>query len=308
MGAAYSACFTHHGARNRDGKKLCLFRAFLFLLPPLVHAADTPYLIPQTVFVGDRATLVAPLGTADKNFQPRSIDTPETPDDLVLHTIVLERKGDNVQLAIEFTAYAPGDIEFPVIRAPGFPDFIGLKVTVASILKPSYMTPSSMTLSAPAPPLLAPGTTSLIYGSVAIVILLLIFGIGFRLFWTNRFANVRKRLFQRYLVISMKGFIAKLRKQQEKEGAPYDAALDLLSARFRRFLTRFTGIDCLAMSAAEFAGLEHGTPLSIIFRAWDMLRFNAESVSQSDIINALDDARDYISTLDKTEPGEKHGV
>lgn len=305
MAGAYSACFD---ARNRDGKNRLLFRAFFLLLPLLAHAADTPYLIPQTVFVGDRATLVAPLGATPADFQTMSIDTPETSDDLVLHTMTLERKGDNVQLAIEFTAYTPGDIEFPVIRAPGFPDFTGLKVTVASILDPSAMAPSSMTLSAPAPPLLAPGTTSLIYGSVAIVILLLIFGIGFRLFWTNRFVNARQKLFRLCLVISMKSFIAKLRKQSEKCGAAHGATLDLLSAQFRRFLTRFTGIDCLAMSAAEFVRLENGTPLSIMFRVWDTLRFNVESVSQSDITNALDDVYNYITTLDKTAPGEKHGV
>ncbi|MDR2447158.1 MAG: hypothetical protein LBD58_07710 [Treponema sp.] len=301
-----TACFTYpacSGVKKRNGKNRFPLHAFFFLFPPLVHAADTPYLIPQTVFVGDRATLVAPLGTADADFQPKSIDTPETPDDLVLHTITLERKGENVQLVVEFTAYTPGEIVFPVIRAPGFPDFTGLKVAVASILEPS-----SMTLSAPAPPLLAPGTTSLIYGSVAIVILLLIFGIGQRLFWTNHFVNVRQRLFRGYLVICMKIFIAKLRKQLEKEDAARGAALDLLSAQVRRFLTRFTGIDCLAMSAAEFACLEHGTPLSIMFRRWDTLRFNVESVSQTDIINALDDAYNYITTLDKTAPGERHGV
>jgi hypothetical protein len=303
MEAACSERSAFCGVRNRDGKNTLLFCVFFFLLPLLARAVDAPYLIPQTVFVGDRATLVAPLGTAAANFQPKSIDTPETPDDLVLYTITLERKGDNVQLAIEFTAYAPGVIEFPVIRAPGFPDFTGLKVTVASILDPS-----SMTLSAQSPPLLAPGTASFIYGSAAIVILLLIFGVGFRLFWTNRFVNARQRLFRRYLVITMKIFIAKLRKQPEKDGAAHGAALDLLSAQFRRFLTRFTGIDCLAMSAAEFAGLEHGRPLSIMFRRWDMLRFNVESVSQSDITSALDDVYNYIAALDKMAPGEEHDV
>ncbi|MDR1220874.1 MAG: hypothetical protein LBK73_14890 [Treponema sp.] len=291
--------FAYSSAKSRSGKNKLLFYAFFVLIPLLAHAADTPYLIPQTVFVGDKAMLVAPLGKAGADFQPKSIDAPETSDDLVLHKITLERKGDSAQLAVEFTAYAPGEITFPVIRAPGFPDFTGLKATVASILDPS-----SMTLSAPAAPLLAPGTTSFIYGSVTIVILLLIFGIGLRLFWTNRFVNVRKRLFQRYLVIAMKSFIAKARKQPEKDGA----ALDILAAQFRRFLTRFTGVDCFAMSAAEFAGLERGTPLFLMFRRWDTLRFNVESVSQSDITGALDDVYNYISTLDKTAPGEKHGV
>jgi hypothetical protein len=283
-----------------------LFCAFLALFPLLARAADSAYLIPQTVFVGDRATLVAPLGAANAGFHPMSIEAPETPDYLVLHTITLERKGGNAQLAIEFTAYTPGEIEFPVIQAPGFSDFTGLKAVVASILEPS-----SMTLSAPAAPILAPGTTRFIYGSVALVILLLIFGIGLRLFWTNRFVTVRKRLFQRYLVLSMKRFIARLRKQLEKDGAAHGAPLDLLSAQFRRFLTRFTGVDCLAMSAAEFAGLEHGAPLSLMFRRWDMVRFNVQSVSQSDITSALDDVYDYISALDngdKTAPGENHGV
>ncbi|MDR2783765.1 MAG: hypothetical protein LBB48_08025 [Treponema sp.] len=292
-----AACSAYSGVKSRYGKNRAPFCAFFFLLPLLVYAADTPYLIPQTVFVGDKATLIVPLGTADENFQPQSIDAPETPGELVLHKITLERKGDNAQLAVEFTAYTAGEIAFPVIQAPGFPDFTGLKVVIASILDPS-----SMTLSAPVSPLLAPGTTSLIYGSIAMAIMLLIFTVGLRFFWTNRFLSVRQRLFRRFLVIGMKAFIARLRKQPEKD------ALDLLSAQFRRFLTRFTGIDCLAISAAEFAGLEHGVPLSIMFRKWDTLRFNVESVSPSDIINALDDAYTYITTLDKTAPGEKYGV
>ncbi|MDR0557493.1 MAG: hypothetical protein LBG43_06460 [Treponema sp.] len=297
-----SACSACPGVKSRAGKSRALFCASLVLLPPLARAADNAYLIPQIVFVGDRATLVAPLGTADAGFQPMSIEAPETSDDLVLHKITLERKGGDAQLAVEFTAYTPGKIEFPVIQAPGFPDFTGLEAVVASILEPS-----SMTLSAPAAPILAPGTARFIYGSVAMVMSLLIFGIGLRLFWTNRFVNVRKSLFQRYLVLSMKRFIVKLRKQPEKDGA----ALDLLSAQFRRFLTRFTGAGCLAMSAAEFAGLEHGAPLSRMFRRWDTLRFNAQSVSQSDIASALDDVYNYISALDnagKPAPGKNHGV
>jgi hypothetical protein len=270
-----------------------LFRAFFFLLtPPLVHAVDASYLIPQIVFVGDRAALVVPLGPADTNFQPKTIEPPETSDDVVLHTIALERRGDNVRLVLEFTAYKPGDIAFPAIQVPGFSDFTGLKVTIASILDPS-----SMTLSAPVAPIPAPGTAGLIYGSVTVLILFLIFGIGMRLFWTNRFINMRKSLLRRCLIIRMKLFIAKLRKQSEKNDG---TALDLLSSEFRRFLTCVMGIDCLAMSAAEFAGLEQGTRLAAMFRRWDTLRFNVERVSRSEITGALDDVYAYVNNLNKT--------
>jgi hypothetical protein len=301
IGKPYSAIYARHAGLPVKGRRDCLFRACFFLLPLIAHAADAPYLIPQIVFVGDRASLIVPLGSADTNVQPKTIDLPETPDDVVLHNITLEqRKGGAMQLVIEFTAYRPGDIAFPVIRVPGLSDVTGLKTTIASLLEPS-----SMTLSAPAAPLLAPGTASLIYGSVTVIILFLIFGIGMRLFWTNRFINVRKNLLRRYLLIHIKLCIAKLRKQAEKHDGADGAVLDLLSAEFRRFLTRFTGIDCLAMSAAEFAGLDHGIPLSVMFRRWDTFRFNVERASHADITGALDDAYAYVNDLKATAHGEK---
>jgi len=292
----------------------------VWIISPMVRADDTPYLVPQIVFVGDRAKLVAPLGMADEHgaLGKQSIDIPETSGDLVIHNIYLERRSGKILLNIEFTAYRPGEIDLPVIPIPGFFEFIGLKVTIASIVSPAHQ---SMTLAAPASPLLAPGTVSLIYGSAIVIILFLIFGIGLRLFWTSRFINARKKLLRRYYIIRMKGFIARLRKNGGKRGGGDGAVVDLLSSEFRRFLTRFTGVDCLAMSAGEFAALEigdAGQPLTGLFGRWDTLRFNAASIAPLDITDALDDALGFINNLvqngekeekrEKGEKGEKDGL
>ncbi len=291
---------------------LCL----LLFLPISVCAQAAPYLIPQTVYVGDWGVLVVPLGVGVGTFQSTAVPQPSIeepqPDskDLVIHRVSLERAGDTARLLVEFTAYRPGSHELPAISVSGFSDFDALTITVASILDADGSSPSSMALSEPADPLLAPGTMTLIYGSVTATIFALILGIGLRLFWRSGFKNLRRSLLRLFLTAKINVIIVSLRKRLDSGAENGGAVLDTLAREFRRFLTKWTGTDCLAMSAGEFARLDLGTgelsplaesalavQLASMFREWDALRFNDEGVSALSVRAALDDVRRFVSAL-----------
>ncbi|MCL2318550.1 MAG: hypothetical protein FWC45_00570, partial [Treponema sp.] len=77
--------------------------AVLFFAAPMAEAqsgpgpakTETPYLLPQTIFVGDSGRLVVPLGQAFSGTEPFVLDTPGslpgTPQ-LVIRRIELERR------------------------------------------------------------------------------------------------------------------------------------------------------------------------------------------------------------------------
>jgi hypothetical protein len=252
---------------------------FLFLVFPAFPQSpavkNEPYLIPQIVYVGDRATLAVPLGSVDKSFDGKVIETPESTNDLVIHRITKERRGDHLLLLIEFTAYVPGELEVPEITVPGFSNIAnpgrGLKITIASILDPS-----SLVLASASPPLAVPGTAIIVYGTATGILLIILFAIGLRIFWAKQLDTFRQRLRQRRLIRRMNRFIAKLRKEGDAA-----AALDRLTLAMRRFLSRFLGENCLAMTASEFLSLSEKLPpapfdgifLQNTFRRWDSLRF-----------------------------------
>jgi hypothetical protein len=279
-----------------------------FSLSSLIAEDSSPYLIPQTVFIGDRAVLVVPLGITGEDFAPKTLEPLEKlekTDDLIIHRISLERKGGSAQIVIDFTAYRTGTLALPEIA--GFEGFSGLTITVASLL-----TPSSMALSPPARPISAPGTAVLIYGSVIAVIVSLLLFVSVHIFGKNKLKSLIRRLFQQYLIIKMGIFIAKMRKIEGKwkEWGKSGEILDLLAAEFRKFLTRFTGVDCYAASAGEFISLpskitfdavlidEHGFLLKKIFRHWDALRFSVDFNGESEeTAGVFEEAQAFIGSL-----------
>ncbi|GHV92295.1 hypothetical protein AGMMS50268_27980 [Spirochaetia bacterium] len=271
-----------------------------------------PYLIPQTVFVGDKARLVVPLGTAFAGrgafVQEDAAKLPRS-GDIRVHRLELEQRGGGgAQLLIDFTAFMPGSLELPLIPELGIS---GLTVTIASILDSGG---EGLVLSNPAPPLPPPGALFIIYGTVMGIIFLILAIIGGRV-WSKRHLGVFLEKWRRRRLISlMKKVEARFRRSLINENSgDYRASLGLLSTEFRSFLGYFSGLNCRAMTAGEFfdfppllgwAGT--GEYLGTLFRCFDRLRFSGEEIEKDDVLGILDGVKLFTDTLGQavqTAPG-----
>jgi len=292
--------------------------------PLFAQEPSAPYLLPQTIFVGDPGRLVVPLGQAYLGLEPFIAEPmPNEAPDLVITKIELERRAGNYRLLIDFIPYAPGLLYLPPIDfysiAPNIkesedeetkiPPLAGLRVQVASILNPSQMT-----LSDPASPLAAPGTSFLIYGFFILVIALLFLGIGLSLWSRRHFAELWERFRRRRLINLMAKFLRRLRQESnyEKNGkAGY--YLSILSGEFRQFLSLYTGVNCYSFSAEEFLELSleyeenpafpmlRASFLCSLFKSWDTLRFSGRIIEMSDLLHAMSETDRFITALDKAE-------
>ncbi|MCL2093936.1 MAG: hypothetical protein FWH12_07045 [Treponema sp.] len=296
-----------------------------FPAPPLPAqglelSRDTPFFLPQTIYVGDQGRLIVPLGLEYNTAEPFVWDSadllPQLPN-LVFRRIEFERRGGVNRLLIDFISYEPGillvpDLELPLM--PGLPPDTeplvvqGLELQIASILSPGQMT-----LSEPAPPLAAPGTSLLVYGTLALLIFLLSLGIGGSIWGRRHFAELWERFRRRHLLRMMIRFLFRLRRESslEKDGNP-GFYLTILSTEFREFLSQFTGINCRPLSAGEFKdlplGYEEGDEdlpekdfLCGLFRTWDTFRFSGGGIKMMDLFQALRDTEGFILALDRAE-------
>jgi len=308
------------------GSWLALFFGALFLFPAGLQAQDTsaPFLLPQTVFVGDAGRLVVPLGQAFAGVEPFVLETPETlPEspDLVIRRIELERRGGTSRLLIDFIPYSPGTLSLPAMELfsrgedPGESSLTlsGLEVQIASILDPARMA-----LSEPATPLAVPGTSLLVYGSIILLLALLFLGIAISIWSKRNFWDLWYRLRRRHHLSAMMRFLRRLANEAglEKKGNP-GYYLSLLAAEFREFLSAFTGTNCRSLTAGEFLELPliHDnaaqdrpfepllTPafLCRLFRGWDTLRFSGRVVDKIDLFQALKETEKFIIALDRVE-------
>ena len=311
-------------------RAVVLIFAALLLFPLRVMAQDpsVPYLLPQTIFVGDQGRLVVPLSQVFAGVEPFVLEAPaklpEAPD-LVIHRIELERRPGFSRLLIDFIPYAPGTLTFPPLEflSSGAEPLTlnGLEAQIASILDPSHMA-----LSQPAPPLAVPGTSLLVYGSIVFVLVILFLGIIGSLWGRRHFTDIWERLRRRHLLRVMMKLLYRLGREGDlgKKGKP-DYFLSLLAAEFREFLSVFTGINCRSMTAGEFLELplmgnrmppdgapsdhispDGGSPLTPVFlcrlfRSWDTLRFSGRGVDRIDLFHALKETEAFVAALDKVE-------
>jgi len=298
-------------------KRPFLITLFLFVFTLAIHAqtrTDVPYLVPQTIFVGDSGRLVVPLGRAFARITPFILDAPdklpETPE-LLIRRLELERRSGATRLLIDFIPYSAGVLSLPdlEILSPGEGTeplvLSGLEVQVASILNPSQMT-----LSGPASPIAAPGTSLLIYGTIIAFILLLCLGIGISLWGRRHFRELWELFRRRRLINAMNKFLRCLRQEcsLEKEGDP-NYYLTLLSKEFREFLSLFSGINCRSLTPGEFLELPLSqTALTLgpvylcwLFQNWETLRFSGQKMEMAEMFMALDEIERLIAALDKEE-------
>jgi hypothetical protein len=292
-------------------------RKLFFLLPLITLSVNalaqrqdrSPYLVPQTVYVGDRAVLIIPqlvhLTSGDIVLDPRSSDFPSLPE-MDIHRIVLESRPAGSRLTVEFSAFVPGILEFPPIEIGG-QRFTGIKVEISSIITDS----DKGILSGPLAPASIPGTSFFVYGTLAgIVLLFLVMWIAFRgrrhfSFWILAWKR-------RQLIAAMAGIEKRLRKSL-RQGGEKQGILDLLSSEFRNFLSFFTGENCRTRTACEFALVPPPFPglpewesgfLQSFFRRCDALRFGGSEVVSDDVTPLLGELKAFLAALDSAGRGK----
>jgi len=288
-------------------KKYLLITLLVFNLYSALNAQDRgTYLIPRQIYIGDYAVLVMPLPAASQDsadivLSPGSNNFPQDIN-IDFHKIILEQRVIGSRLMIEFTAFIPGFIEFPVIEIGG-ERFTGIYVTVNSII--DSRTPPL--LSAPASALAMPGTALMLYGSITALVITILFTIWFLLKGRKLLDSLIIKWKRYRLFNSMKSFEKRIRKAIIK-GADKREILDKISDEFRNFLSILTGNNCRAMTANELKNLPEllGTQqenlecLRNFFTTCDALRFSGIEVTTKDIMELLDDLREFIGLLENS--------
>ena len=263
------------------------------------------YLVPQTIFVGDRGRLVVPLGQAFVSAEAFVRSAPgELPEaaDVVITRIELENRNGSPRLFVDFIPYAPGLLSLPAltIPVPGGKtlELSGLKAVAASVLAPH-----ETALSAPASPLSAPGTGLIIYGTAAGILLVFFSGLGLSVWGRRNFAFFWERFKRRRLLRIMARFLRRL-DAESLSGTTKSPGefLAILSGQFREFLSLFTGTDCRPLTAGEFLTLSfYPELLCAFFRRCDRLRFSGGGIERPDLAAALEEVRSFIGILVQAE-------
>lgn len=234
--------------------------------------SQEPYQVPQTVYVGDRAHLVLPsVAQEDWEISAALASTPS----LHIHRIA-SVKG---RLSIDFTAFSTGTIDIPSLDTPEG-KLTGLQVHIASISEGG-----SGILSGPSSPLPVPGTSALLYGIIAgIIVFSFIFVVSTN--WRRRsFRLIFKKLFHYYLILKMNRF---LKKMQRSTPSDLQDALCLLHTELRLFVSRITGIDCRCLSVTEITEVL-GADFASLINRFDTLRFSGLQVTTTDFYALIKD-------------------
>lgn len=278
----------------------------------------TSYLIPQIVYVGDRAALTVLLDHRPENELAFTGEPPVMPD-LVIHRIELERRGENGRLIIDFTAYAPGLMELPPFEIGGIL-FRDLRIEIASILGADE---TARVLSPPAPPLAVPGTGALVYGTLSAAVLILLVFLWALAFGPRRFAGWLRKWKRKRLIASLAGMERRLRRKLNREGPGiknFEALLNVLASELRVFLTLFTGENCRAMTAGELSRLAVPAPaagedffltgafLGGFFRRCDDLRFSGAETPKNEFLAVLGELKNFIDALNRAERSRPAGT
>jgi hypothetical protein len=282
------------------------FLLLLLALPVFPVFSQTvpgePYLIPQTVFVGDKGRLALPLGSAFAGAEAAVIQGAALPRtrDLVINRVELERRGAAATLLVDFQAYVPGLITLPPIEIASH-TFAGLEVTIRSILP---VEPQGMILSGPAEPLAAPGTAALIYGSIlGIILMLLALTLG-SVWGRTRLRYFVERLRRQWVIRAMGRTLKRLRAVSPGRDSEIPA---ILSRDFRVLLGIFTGINCQAMVPSEFLSLDNlggaARPEAVadLFRRCDTLRFSGRGIERDAALALLDEFKNLAVLLGAAE-------
>ena len=283
-----------------------------------LFAQAAPYLVPSVIFVGDPATLVLRLPPTAEN-KPDIVLTKRdyisnesafpSNESVEINRMTFERRITGSRLLIEFTAFAPGTVELPVIEIGG-EYFSGLTVNVNSLLENG----SPRLLSGAASALVMPGTALMLYGSLTVLIVVILLLIWFVFRGRLVFKKLREKWRRYRLYAGMRGAEKRLGKALAR-GADRRVILDRLSFEFREFLSILTGKNCRSMTAgdfkrefaAEFAdapesdGPDESVFLGKFFDRCDKLRFSGTDIDSADIEKLLGDLREFMEAKNREE-------
>jgi hypothetical protein len=271
-----------------------------------------PYLIPQTVFVGDLGRLVYPLKDTVLPEKSLILDMPRDlpkAKDLIITRIELDHREGDARLLIDFQAFAPGLISLPPVEIASR-SFTGLEIKVTSILESD----EDLVLSPPAPPLAVPGTILIIYGAVFAAIVVILGAVFGGLWYGNRLDYFRIRGLRRRALRNIWKILRRIRFALGRNKTEEGEALTLVSLEFRDFLSCFSGMNCRAMVPGEFMGLpslfppeegktssDTGGFLRDLFRRCDILRFSGGVIDRGMAFSVMEDIRNFVSALEKAE-------
>ncbi|MCL2264567.1 MAG: hypothetical protein FWC22_00880 [Treponema sp.] len=292
-----------------------IFLFFIFTVNSYTQSSGA-YLIPRQIYVGDPSVLVVPLASAlnnddiiltkDKFFHDENY-FPSDPD-IDFHRIILERRVSGSRLLIEFTAFVPGLIKFPVIEIGG-EYFSGLTVMVNSTIDGT----SDRILSGTASSLAMPGTALLLYGSMAAVVFIILLTIWFII----KGRAIINKLLEKWKRNKLFTGIRKTEKHLQRavlKGVERREILDKLSDETREFLSILTGSNCRALTACEFELLpvnaqikEEELSLGDFFHNCDKLRFSGVNIKDKEILQLLDALLKFTDILEKPKEKENKG-
>jgi hypothetical protein len=295
--------------------------------------------------VGDRARLVVHLGAEFAGISPFTLEDPEKlprQKDIHVHRLELDhlqgdrKPGGNIsgaqgasgrpRLLIDFTPYSPGPMDLPPLPLAAGLEFAGIRLNIASILGSGK---DALVLSEPALPLLVPGTVLFILAVTLGILLLSLGGIGGS-FWARKNLGGILEIRRKRRLVALMGKTERRLRRRLLEDGDCQAVLGTVSAEFRDFLGRFTGCNCLAMSAGEFFSLPplfpprptgedpgtgaaagilpvaepRGLSLGLFFRNLDRLRYSGENPGIADVTGILDEIRSFTGSLGKALRGE----
>jgi hypothetical protein len=287
--------------RKKQERIFYFFLSYLlfFLLSSSAFGQDRnagAFMVPSRVYVGDRASLILPLpGFAVKeDSETASIDSPSA--DIDIHRALLERRPVGSRLTVEFTAYAPGILELPSIVIAG-EVFSGLTIEISSILEHDA---SGRVLSAPALPLAIPGTSFLVYGTIISILLFLSLAFWVLLWGRKNIKGWLSVWEKKRLLNGMRKVEKHLRRSMARNDDTCKNILDALSKEFRGFLSHFTGEQCRAMTAIEFANSElqiNREFLKDFFKRCDGIRFSGGEINKKDALSMLDALKEFLAEL-----------
>jgi hypothetical protein len=293
--------------------KKYLFLIFFIFITYALHAQNRgAYLIPRQIYVGDPASFVLPLPPSpqDKDFVITSYDTDLLPSDsnIDFHRIILERRTTGSRLIIEFTPFASGVLLLPDIEIGG-DSFSGFTVTVNSLIDGH----SPPVLSSVASALAMPGTAVLLYGSMGIIVFIILLTLWFIFKGRAVFGKLRKKWKRRRLFKSILNTEKRLHKALSKD-IDKRIILNKLTEDFRIFLSILTGNNCRTMTARDFIEYFSQLPtelfpaqedtayfLGSFFRKCDELRFSGFDIDKQAIFRLLSELHHFVRALEYNE-------
>lgn len=268
----------------------CLFLQLFLLTQMLLYGADSsvvPYLqMPQTLYVGDPGRLIltpAPSGQRDVALV---LDIPEQlprTEHIRVHRIELELRPDGPRILIDFSAYAPGTLEFPVIEIGAY------RIRPEPVFISSILDDSNTLLSPAAAPLSAPGTRFLIY---TVTMLFVLCVLVLLLFVRRILPFLKQRLEERRSHRAFRMFKRQLQRLNTRLDASMDCGvfLDELSAALRLYLSRRLDPAFFSMTAAEIASSRYlkacpglGQAFSGFFKRSDLFRFGTRQADFAEL-------------------------